>query len=237
MDILSRLWRVIRANLNRLMSEVEDPERILEQTVLDMQGDLIDLRQAVAQAIATQKRTERQWNQAETTAEEWYRRAQLALRKGEEGLAREALMRRKSYLEMASTMKAQLQSQGQIVEQLKQSMRQLESKISEAKAKKDLYIARVRSAKASEKLNQILGNLNTGNALSAFERMEDRVMQWEARSEAITDLDKDSLNQKFKALEAEEEDIEVTLAALKTQMLPGNSPTTLRTERRRFPNP
>ncbi|MGL4622036.1 MAG: PspA/IM30 family protein, partial [Chroococcidiopsis sp.] len=97
MGLIDRILRVIRANFNALVGQAEDPEKILEQTVMDMQEDLVQLRQAVAQAIATQKRTERQAHQAQSNSEEWYRRAQLALQQGNDVLAREALTRRKSY--------------------------------------------------------------------------------------------------------------------------------------------
>ena len=220
MGIFDRLWRIIRANISNLVSGAEDPEKILEQTLTDMQNDLVKLRQAVAQAIATQKRTERQCYQTQSTANEWYRRAQLALQKGQENLAREALTRRNSYQETANLMKAQVEQQKQVVEKLKQNMRQLEHKISEAKLKKNMYIARARSARASEKLNEILGSVNTGNALSAFEQMEDQIMQLEAKSEAMADLGIDSLEKKFTSLEGDN-DIETELKAMKAEMLPG----------------
>lgn len=229
MGLFDRIWRVIRANINSLISGAEDPEKILEQTVIDMQNDLVKLRQAVAQAIATQKRTERQCDQAQSTANEWYRRAQLALQKGQENLAREALTRRKSYQETATAMKVQVEQQKQIVEKLKQNMRQLEQKISEAKVKKNMYIARAKSAKASEKLNEMLGSVNTGNALSAFERMEEKVMQLEAKSEAIAELGTDSLEKQFASLEGGN-DIEAELEAMKAEILPGQTNPRLPTE-------
>ena len=222
MGLFDRLWRVIRANINSLVGAAEDPEKILEQAVMDMQEDLVQLRQAVAGAIAAQKRTERQCSQAESTAAEWYQRAQLALQKGEENLAREALTRKKSYQETATAMKASLGQQNAVVTQLKENMRVLESKISEAKSKKDMYIARARSAKASERLQEMMGNLNTGSALSAFERMEEKVMQLESRSEAIAELGTNDLEKKFLSLEGAE-DVDSELAAMKAQMLPGNN--------------
>jgi phage shock protein A len=222
MGLFDRLWRVIRANINSLVGAAEDPEKILEQAVMDMQEDLVQLRQAVAGAIAAQKRTERQCSQAESTAAEWYQRAQLALQKGEENLAREALTRKKSYQETATAMKASLGQQNAVVTQLKENMRALESKISEAKSKKDMYIARARSAKASERLQEMMGNLNTGSALSAFERMEEKVIQLESRSEAIAELGTNDLEKKFLSLEAAE-DVDSELAAMKAQMLPGNN--------------
>jgi len=220
MGIFSRIWQVIRANINSLISQAEDPEKILEQTVQDMHSDLLQLRQAVASAIATQKRTEREYLQAERHEQEWYRRAQLALQKGDERLAREALVRRKTYLETAAMIKAQMEQQHHVVDRLKLNMRQLEGKLSEAKAKKDLYIARARSAKAAEQLQQVLGNLNTKGAWNAFEKMEEKVMQLEARSEAFSELaEQNDLEKQFNALEAGD-DIDTELAAMKAQLLP-----------------
>ncbi|MBE9187752.1 PspA/IM30 family protein [Microcoleus sp. LEGE 07076] len=227
MGLFDRIWRVIRANINSLVGAAEDPEKILEQAVMDMQEDLIQLRQAVAGAIAAQKRTERQCSQAESTAAEWYQRAQLALQKGEENLAREALTRKKSYQETATAMKASLGQQNAVVTQLKENMRSLESKISEAKSKKDMYIARARSAKASERLQEMMGNLSTGSALSAFERMEEKVVQLEARSEAIAELGTNDLEKQFLSLESAG-DVDDELAAMKAQMLPGNNTPQLR---------
>ncbi|MGL4375871.1 MAG: PspA/IM30 family protein, partial [Microcoleaceae cyanobacterium] len=184
------------------------------------------LRQAVAGAIASQKRTERQYHQAETTSEEWYQRAQLALQKGDERLAREALARRKSYQEMANTLKTQIEQHGAIVNQMKDNMRGLESKISEAKAKKDMFIARVRSAKASERLHEVMGNMKSGGSLNAFERMEEKVMQLEAQSDAIANLGTSDIEKKFRALESGS-DLDVELAELKAKMISGNNTTKL----------
>ncbi|HAJ58911.1 MAG TPA: phage shock protein A [Cyanobacteria bacterium UBA8543] len=220
MGLIDRIMRLIRANLNSLIGQAEDPEKVLEQTVDEMQQDLITLRQAVAQAIATQKRTERQASLAESTAQEWYNRAQLALSHGDENLAREALARRKSYQETAKVMRTQLTQEAGIVTKLKENMRALESKISEAKTKKDLYIARARSAQASQKINQMLGNVGTGSALSAFERMEEKVLQLEAQSEALQELGTDELEKRYAALEAGSE-IDTELAAMKANLVTG----------------
>lgn len=226
MGLLDRLGRVIRANLNSLISQAEDPEKILEQTVIEMQDELVRLRQAVAQAIATQKRTERQASQSAQMAEEWYRRAQLALQKGDETLAREALARRKSYQETADSLRSQLGQQQTIVSKLKQNMMTLESKLSEAKTKKDMYIARARSAKASQQLNEMLNRSGTNKTIAAFERMEEKVMQMEAQAEATAELaEGDAIERQFRALEGGG-DIDAELASLKAQ-LTGNSSSRL----------
>jgi phage shock protein A len=226
MGLVDRFVRVIRANLNHLIGQAEDPEKVLEQAVDEMQQDLIQLRQAVAQAIATQKRTERQAAQAESTAQEWHNRAQLALSNGDENLARDALTRRKSYQETAKAMRTQLTQQSTVVSKLKENMRTLESKISDAKTKKDLYIARARSAKASQKINEMLGNVGTGSAMNAFERMEENVMQLEAQSEAMAELGTSDLEKRFAALEGSDE-VDNELAAMKASLASGTERTQL----------
>ncbi|WP_088893744.1 PspA/IM30 family protein [Leptolyngbya ohadii] len=223
MGLLDRIWRVIRANLNSLLNQAEDPEKILEQTVQDMQNDVIQLRQAVAQAIATQKRTERQAAQAQQNAQEWYRRAQLALQKGEESLAREALTRRKSFQDTADALKAQIDQQSTIVTKLKQNMVALEGKLAEARTKKDMYVARARSAQAQQQLNDALGRMNPNGAMAAFERMEERVQQLEAQAEAVAELNEgDDIDRRFRALESGG-DVDAELAAMKSQLLRGGS--------------
>jgi phage shock protein A len=223
MGLLDRIWRLIRANFNSLVNQAEDPEKILEQAVIDMQNDVIQLRQAVAQAIATQKRTERQAAQAQANANEWYQRAQLALQKGEEGLAREALTRRKSFQDTANALKAQIDQQSSIVAKLKQNMVALEGKLAEARTKKDMYIARARSAQASQQLNDVLGRMNPDGAMAAFERMEERVQQLEAQAEAVAELNEgDDIDKRFRALESGG-DVDTELAAMKAQLLRGGS--------------
>jgi phage shock protein A len=229
MGLFDRLGRLIRANLNGLISQAEDPEKILEQTVLDMQDDLIKLRQAVAQAIATQKRTERQCSQAQMNADEWYRRAELALQKGDEALAREALSRRQAFQETSQALQGQLDQQGDVVSKLKQNMRTLESKLAEAKTKKDMYIARARSAQASQRLNEMLGNAGTRDSRAAFERMEQKVLQMEAQADAIAELNTGSnLERRFEAIE-KGSSVDAELDALKAHLAIASAPDAAQT--------
>jgi len=223
MGLIDRILRVIRANINNLLGKAEDPEKILEQTVLEMQNNLVLLRQSVAQAIATQKRTDRQANQAQSNAEEWYRRAQLALQQGNDSLAREALTKRKFYQETATALVTQMEPHKIVVDRLKTDMQTLSNKISEAKTKKDMFIARARSAQASANINEMLGGINPRSSLNAFERMEEKVMEIEAQSAAIAELGTDDLQQKFASLEAGGE-IDSELAAMKQQMITGDHP-------------
>jgi phage shock protein A len=222
MGLFDRVSRVIRANLNTIVSSAEDPEKILEQTVIDMQEDLVQLRQAVAQAIAAQKRLEQQLKQNLTQSSEWENRARLALQKGEENLAREALNRKKTYAETAVALKSQVdQSQSQATT-LKQQMAGLESKIAEAKTKKEMLTARARAAKATEQINRAIGSVDTTSALSAFDRMEDKVQQMEAQSQAVAELAGNQLESQFASLEAGS-DVDDELLRLKAELSGGGA--------------
>ncbi len=224
MGLFDRISMLLRANVNDMVSKAEDPEKILEQAVIEMQSDLVQLRQAVASSIANQKRTEQQYNKGMADANSWQNKAQLALTKGDEDLAREALVRKKSYSETAASLKAQLDGQAGQVETMKKSLIQLESKISEMKNKKTMLQARSQSAKAQEKLQSAVGSIGNNSAMQAFERMEEKVLQAEAKSQAAIELTGADLESKFAALESGS-DVDDELAAMKQQMLGGSSST------------
>ena len=217
MGLFDRLSRVVRANINDLVSKAEDPEKVLEQAVIDMQEDLVQLRQAVARSIATQKRTEQQYNKNQSEANTWQQRAQLALSKGDENLAREALVRKKSFADTAASLKTQLDQQSSQVATLKRNLIAVESKISEAKTKKDMLRARANAAKANRQLQDSVNNIGTKSAMGAFERMEDKVMQLEAESETSAELGGTGIEQQFAALEAGS-GVDDELAAMKAQL-------------------
>lgn len=222
MGLFDRISRVVRSNVNDLVNKAEDPEKILEQSIIDMSEDLVQLRQAVAKTIATQKRTQQQYEQAQNQVNTWTSRAQLALQKGDESLAREALSRKKTHAETAAMLKAQLDPQTAQVDTLKRSLVQLESKISEAKTKKNMLKARMQAAKAQEQLQSQVSSLNTSSSMAAFERMEEKVLEAEARSQAAGELAGADLESQFAMLESGS-DVEDELAAMKAQLTGGST--------------
>lgn len=222
MGLFDRVSRVVRSNLNAAVSSAEDPAKVLDQAIIDMQEDLIQMRQAVAGAIASQKRVQQQYEKANSEANTWQQRAQLALQKGDEELARQALVRKKTNAETAVSLKTQLDQQAQGVEQLKRNLIALESKISEAKTKKDMLKARASAAKANEQLQSTMGRMSTSSAMGAFERMEEKIMQLEARSEAAAELAGSDLESQFAALEAGG-DVDSELMAMKAQLSGGTT--------------
>ena len=226
MGFFARLGRLLRANANAVLSSAEDPGKILDQSVADMQEELVKLRQAVATAIASQKRIQNQAEQAGAQAKTWYERAELALQKGEEDLAREALTRRKTYQDTADALNTQLKGQAGQVDSLKKSLVGLEGKIAEARTKKDMLKARAQAAKAQEQLQSAVSGLGSNGAMAAFDQMEEKVQVLEARSQAAAELAGSDLESQFAALQGGS-DVDDELAALKTRLSGAPSPVSL----------
>ncbi|NJM96869.1 MAG: PspA/IM30 family protein [Phormidesmis sp. RL_2_1] len=217
MGLLDRFSRLVRANVNSFVNGAEDPEKALHQAVTDMQNDLVSMRQAVAQAIATQKRTERQSQQASNAITEWYNRAQLALQKGDEAMARDALARSVGYQQNAQSLEAQSLQQRDIVEKLKVNMLALQSKLAEARIQKDMYIARARAAQSSVRLHEMMSTADAQGTMNAFEKMESRVLDLEAQAEIARELSIDPLAQRFAQLE-NQNTVDTQLARMKAHI-------------------
>lgn len=214
MGLLDRIGRVIRSQINSLVDESQDPEKILEQAVMKMEQELIEMRRALAEAIATHKSTERQKIGHATAAQKWYERAQVALEKGSEALAREALVHRQAYQTQAQTLQEQLDYQSGLIAKFKHDLRDLERKYAEAKARKNLYVARLRSAAAAQKIHELSGTLNNTYSSSVFDQMESKILELEAQSELMQGLKQDDLEDKFAALEGDKS-VEIELGKLK----------------------
>jgi phage shock protein A len=149
---------------------------------------LVKIRQSYAEITATQRRLLKQKEQADALAQDWYQRAQLALQKGEEALAKEALTRRQQQLENAKTVQIQIDSQGAAIDKLYEGMQMLETKIIEAKAKKEQMIARARTAQSTQKVNDMLGGITGKTSMDAFTRMEEKVEALEAAAEISAEM-------------------------------------------------
>tara|TARA_B100000579_G_scaffold405786_1_gene391712 strand:- start:1510 stop:2286 length:777 start_codon:yes stop_codon:yes gene_type:complete len=220
MGLFDRLSRLLRANINAFVSDAEDPIKILDQSVADMQEDLVKLRQAVAMAIASQKRLESQAKQAKELVNYWFTRAELALKKEKDDLAREALSRKKTFQETFESLSSQFVTQNGQVEKLKKSLLLLERKIAEARTKKDMLKARAQAAKAQQQIQSAVGDLGSKSAMAAFERMEDKVEALEASGQAALELAGEDLESKFAALEGGD-DVEKELEILRSQLKSG----------------
>ncbi|HSQ64697.1 MAG TPA: PspA/IM30 family protein, partial [Polyangiaceae bacterium] len=180
MGIFSRLAALIKSNINDLISKSEDPEKMLNQVVLDMNNQLVEAKKQVAASIADEKRLAKQAEQELANSAEWERRAMMALRAGNEDLAKEALNRKKEHDTLAQTFKDQWQKQKDAVEKLKQALRMLNDKIEEAKRKKNVLIARKKRAEAQKAIQDTMSGLKDQSAFETFDRMAQKIDQLEA---------------------------------------------------------
>lgn len=221
MGLFSRLGTLIRSNINELINKAEDPEKMLNQVLVDMKAQLVEAKKQVAVAIADEKRVKKQYEQEAAKAAEWERKAMLAVKAGDDNLARAALARKQEHDEVAETLRQQWEAQKQSVEQLKAALRGLDNKIEEAKRKRNILVSRQKRAEAQRTINETLSNINSTSAFDTFERMSDRVTQIEAEAEATAEiggaLPEATLESQFKALEASS-GVDDDLAALKSKM-------------------
>ncbi len=205
MGIFSRLAQLIQSNLNDLISRSEDPEKMLNQVVLDMNNQLVEAKKQVAASIADEKRLAKQFDQEAANAQEWERKAMLALRAGNEPLAKEALARKRDYDELTATLKDQWTKQKTAVDQLKKALRLLNDKIEEAKRKRNVLIARKKRAEAQRAIQETMSGLRDQSAFETFDRMSQKIDQIEAEAEAESDLAEeytgDTLSAQFQQLE------------------------------------
>jgi len=232
MGIFSKLSTVIKSNINDLISRAENPEKMLNQVILDMRDQLARAKREVAAAIADERKLKGQLDEEAKQARDWEHRAMLAVKEGRDDLAKQALMRQQEHAERATTLENTWKAQAEETEKLKGSLRQLNDKIEEAKRKRNLLIAKQKRAQAQRRIHETMSGLSDTSAFEAFNRMAEKIEESEqravAQAEVTEALQGDTLESEFLRLESGAEgggDTDARLAALKQQMglLPATS--------------
>jgi phage shock protein A len=205
MGFFERIRRLISSNVNDLVRKAEDPEKMLNQLILDMKKQLAEAQRNVAAAITEEKQLYKQVEAQEASSAEWERRAVVALKAGKEDLAREALVRKQRDDEYAGQLRSQYEKQHEAVEKLKSSLRELQDRIEEAQRKKNLLVTRAKRAEAQKKIQEIISGLGDTSAFDAFDEMARRVEQLETETDAMAELQQAStdktLEEQIAALE------------------------------------
>ncbi len=216
MALLERVSTLVRANLNDLIDKAEEPEKMIKQVILDMQNQLLQVKTQVAIAIADQHLLAKKQQENQDKIAEWMRKAELAVDKKEDDLARASLLRVESYRELTDSFAQQVTDQKAQVENLKSALRQLEQKLAEAQAKADVLIAQHRRARAVSKASDARMAVGDNSKGAAFDRMKKKVAQSEAVSHAKSEIASDNIDDRLRALEKQDR-IEQLLAELKTK--------------------
>jgi phage shock protein A len=205
MALLERVATLIRANLNDLIDRAEEPEKLIKQVILDMENQLLQVKTQVAIAIADQHVLDRKLRECEENEKQWMRRAEMALDKKDDNLARAAVERSMSYQSMSASFRQQVEDQKTQVENLKSALLKLQQKLEEAKAKSQTMIAEHRRSRAAAKVGRAGVKVNGGSSSAAFDRMKEKVSHEEATAAATTELAADDVEEQFARLEKEDE--------------------------------
>ncbi|MFN8482200.1 MAG: PspA/IM30 family protein [Anaerolineae bacterium] len=201
MAILERISTILRANINDMLSKSEDPEKMLNQILLDMQSAITEARSQVAEMVAQQRLIEADLQRAQALSDGWDAKARDAVRQNRDDLAREALKRRNDYQEQVTSLQQQLDAQKALVQQLKDNLGQLEMKYEDAQRTRDQLIARQRRAVAEQEFQKQAQKMNTLDPTSPLSQIEDKVQTEEARASAMQEVQKSSLDAQFEELE------------------------------------
>jgi phage shock protein A len=224
MGIIDRLSTLLRSNLNDLISSAENPEKMLNQIIVDMRSQLVQAKQQVAAAIADEKKLRDQTDAEYRLSEDWEKRAMLAVQEQRDDLAKQALIRQSEHFSHAQQLEATWTTHQAETEKLKNSLRDLNDKIEEAKRKKNLLIARQRRAQAQKRIAETMSHLSETSAFEAFARMEEKIETQERQIKASAEIDEefsgDRLANDFKRLEKQSGAVsaDMQLLALKQKM-------------------
>jgi phage shock protein A len=231
MGIFDRFATLLKSNINDLINRAEDPEKMLTQIVADMRDQLTKAKQQVAAAIADEKRLRDQADAEVKQAADWEKRAMLAIQEGRDDLAKQALVRQQEHTSHGQQLQATWEAHRSETEKLKNSLRDLNDKIEEAKRKKNLLLARQRRAEAQKRIAHTMGSMDEKSAFEAFNRMEERIEQNERTLKATVEINEefsgDRLASDFKQLEKSAGGLSADQALLalkqKMGMLPAGS--------------
>jgi phage shock protein A len=215
MNIFTRMWYVIKAQLNALVNRLEKPEQMLEQAIRDMQKQVNQVRTDVINVIAEEKKLKNQVDKYQKEIARWEKNAMLAIQQGKEDLAREALRRKRESVAFVQQLQPQWEKQVAISAHLKDEYEQLRRKIEEAQRKKRNLIIRLTHAETQKRLQGLLTDLADGQV---FDKFEAKITQLEAVNAAQEELQESSLEQQFEALGSSELSVEQELGALKERM-------------------
>jgi len=218
MSIFDRIGTILKANIHDLLDQAEDPEKMINQLIRDMEGQLKEATDQVAEAIAQERKLEREALAAEALVEQWHGKAVLAVQRGDDDLAKQALARKMAYEKKATSLRNELEKQEAAVTNMKEQLHALQAKIEDAKRQKDVLLTKHKRVKAQETIRRSRVDLSQADdALAAFGRMKEKIEDQEDIAAAAAELEKTEVETRFEKLEAESE-LDMELAALKAEI-------------------
>jgi len=216
MGIFTRFRDIVNANINAMLDKAEDPEKMIKLMIHEMEDTLIELKSSCAGVIAGRKKVIRKHEEIVAKSQLWAERANLAVDRGRDDLAREALLEKRRFDQVAETLANELQEYQGLVEQYHQDIRELEEKLASAKEKKQLLVQRHKRATGKKRAQEDIRRSSSADTMARFDQMESRIEQLEAEADLVNVKQKASLDDEFEGL-ATDDEIERELAKIKTE--------------------
>jgi phage shock protein A len=221
MGIFTRFTDIVSANINSMLDKAEDPEKMIKLMIHEMEDTLIELKSSCAGVIASQKKLERKAEEIVDKKHLWADRAELAVGKGRDDLAREALNEKRRYSHVAETLKNEISEHSGLIEQYKKDIIELENKLNNAKEKKRILMHRHKRANGKKKAQEEIRRSNSSDTMVRFDKLESRIEQMEAEADLVNIKKKPTLEDHFEDLSTDNE-IENELAKIKATQYSSN---------------
>ncbi len=215
MGIFTRFRDIVSSNINAMLDKAEDPEKLIKLMIREMEDTLVDLKASCAGIMAERKKMERRLQELTLRENQWDGRARLAVEKGRDNLARDALIEKRRFTLMVASIEAELMENGNLVSRYQDDIRQLEGKLGQAREKQRLLVQRHVRARQAKKAQEEIRRMDNYETITKFEQLENRIERMEAEADLVNFGREPSLDDEFEGLAADD-DIEAELASLKT---------------------
>jgi len=224
MGIFTRFRDIISSNINAMLDKAEDPEKLIKLIIREMEDTLVDLKSSCAGAMANCKKIQRQKEEAEDRTRQWEERAALAVKKGRDDLAREALLEKRQHFERTDLLKQELEDHNVLVDQYQGDIRQLEDKLQSAREKQRMLVQRQFRARGKMRAQEEIRRMESTDAILKFEELENRIERMEAEADLVNYAKKSNLESEFENLMVDE-NLEKELMNLKSSLTQKNEET------------
>ena len=214
MGIFTRFRDIVSSNINAMLDRAEDPEKMIKLMIREMEDTLIELKSSCAGVIAGRKKVERRLAEVEERKSLWEQRAELAVNKGRDDLAREALLEKRRFSELSETLHKEAAEHDGLIEQYQDDIRELENKLQSAKEKKRILIQRHRKAQNKKRAQEDIRRMDSSESMARFDHLESRIERMEAEADMVNYGMQENIENEFDELKSDEE-IEKELAKLK----------------------
>jgi len=214
MGIFTRFSDIISSNINAMLDKAEDPEKMIKLMIREMEDTLIELKSSCAGVIAGRKKVERKCDEMNGKKELWAERANLAVAKGRDNLAREALIEKRRFAEIAETLESEITEYGELIDQYREDIAELENKLNNAKEKKRVLVERHKRATGKKRAQEDIRRSNSSDTMARFDKLESRIEQMEAEAELVNPAKKQTVEEEFDNI-ASDDEIENELAKIK----------------------